>query len=119
MKTDKIKIEICSNREWLGQYLHWDSDTSIGDIGEIEFFWDVLEYNLGDHGFQVCFSTGQRSTYHGWNGANLFRHMFGPLGTFSELDAMDQGILRDVLTFACEKADEYFDKRLGEVLSSG
>jgi len=116
MKTDKIKIEICSNREWLGQYLHWEAD--IEDIGEIEFFWDVLEYNLEDHGFEVCFSTGERSTYHGWNGANSFRHMFGPLATFSKLDAMDQGVIRDVLTFASEKADEYFLRRQREVLSN-
>jgi len=81
-----MKLELCTNneaiRDWCG--LDWEGieegDYAANEASEqfTAAAWEALEAA----GYEVERAKGQRSTCHGWNGANTFRWKRGPLGSF-------------------------------------
>jgi hypothetical protein len=104
----KTKLIVCSNREWLRQFLDWDGE-SIDVETDIDRFLEVLVYNLEDHDFEVVLATGLRSTFHGWNGAK-FKVRLGVVATDDILSPTDQSMVTGVISFA-------FDRIVGGVES--
>ena len=94
----KTKLIVCSNREWLRQFLDWDGE-SIDIEKDIDNFLEVLVYNLEDHDFEVVLATGLRSTFHGWNGAQ-FKVRLGVVATDEILSPTYQSIINGVVSFA-------------------
>ena len=80
-------LEINTNNEWLIQLSPVDFEPveeSDRDDAAKDFtngLWNHLE----SAGFDVIGAKGQRSTCHGWNGANTFPYMDGPVGSFDQL----------------------------------
>ena len=81
-----MKLELCTNNEairgWCG--LDWDgieTDDYAANQAADEFV-NGLWRSLEDAGYEVEGAKGQRSTCHGWNGANTFRWARGPVGSF-------------------------------------
>jgi hypothetical protein len=99
---DKPKqLEVCSNRAWVSQFLDWDGD-SIDIYDDVDHFWQVLIYNLEDHDFEVVLAPGERSTFHGWNGAK-FKHRISVVGSFDDLSPTEEGIILEVISFAFDR----------------
>jgi len=94
----KTKLIVCSNREWLRQFLDWDGE-SIDIESDIDRFLEVLVYNLEDHDFEVVMASGLRSTFHGWNGAQ-FRVRLGVVATDGILSPTWQSIVTGVISFS-------------------
>lgn len=84
---EHITLEICSNTEWLRDNCGVDLDGICGEWENeaADDFGRRLTFDLANLGYCVERAAGQRATCHGWNGANLFKHKLGPVGTFDDL----------------------------------
>ena len=75
------KIEICTNEEWIGQLI------GVEDFGRedaaIAWFERVHDAIIAA-GFDPVNAKGQRSLYHGWNGAQFERRSYGGVGSFDD-----------------------------------
>lgn len=94
-------LEVCSNAEWLREN-GFDS-SGIDEAWHNEaasHFYYTLRRLLEDAGFNTERARGQRITYHGWNGANLFKHKIGPVGTFDTLNDEQQGAISSAIAKA-------------------
>jgi len=104
MKT----VELCTDREWLEVF-------SAIDFEGIEFiddaaseFINTLDDKLIDAGFEVVFARGQRRTCHGWNGANTFEKLLGPVGSFDDLTNDECEMIQECIDFAEESMRDSF-----------
>ncbi len=112
MKHGNITFEVCSNTEWLRDCAGMDLD-SIEDGYEDEaakHYCSELHANLVDAGFQTDTPNHGRSLYHGWNGANTFKHLLGPIGTFNELTKEQQDIAWMCIEAAKASAERKYAK---------
>lgn len=109
MKT----IEFCTNVEWLSD--GYRADGMDGDeVADARL--DAALAALAKDPRAVYLETeranGQRTMFHGWNGANTFRYKFGIFGTFSELDDEEKAALCDAEEAgraAAQKASDEID----------
>ena len=104
-RTSTVKIEICTNPEWLvgdqadGTYL------SENDLAAI--FFDAAERSLEKSGlFGNAKIIGARTDYHGWNGACWFGGSnVGSIATFSKLSERREAAM-EAAAVAGDKAVE-------------
>ena len=104
MTNDEITLEICSNTEWLREHGRLNINL-IPDGMEDEAaddFGGNLHRCLTGRGFKTESARGQRMLYHGWNGANLFKHSFGAVATFDELTAEQEAEIEQAVESARE-----------------
>lgn len=90
--NETICLEICRNTEWLRENAGLDL-ARIEEAHQNEAadeLYSELCTRLRAIGFDVESAKRQRVTYHGWNGANSFRHKFGAVATFSDLSDTQQ-----------------------------
>lgn len=103
MSSEKATLEINTSAEWLRVFSAIDF-SEVDDADENDAanaFTTALGEYLDAAGFSVERARGQRTTVHGWNGANTFTHKLGPVGTFDALTDDDQ---REI-ELAIEKAE--------------
>ena len=104
MTTRETKtLEVATNAEWLNLYWLGDLLDGVEDFDEDEAaatFAAALVESLEDAGFDVVHAKGQRTTCHGWNGFNLFRHKMGPVGTFDDLGDSQRDKVWDAIDLA-------------------
>ena len=100
MKKHEISLEICRNQEWLENYF-----LDLSDVDEtayeyaVSLFLDNLCRRLSTADYSYDWPQGQRTTCHGWHGANTFAHKIGPVGTFDDLTAKQVSEIEHI-TFA-------------------
>ena len=100
-ENEPMKLELCTNneaiRDWCG--LDWEGieegDYAANQAAEqfASAVWNALE----SAGYDVEHAKGQRSTCHGWNGANMFRWRSGPVGSFDVPTAEQAEEIRDII----------------------
>ena len=94
--------EVNSNNEWLNVFSGVDfegvEDCYTDDAAET--FTSKLHDELMERGFETDTAKGQRSTCHGWNGANTFHRLIGPCGTFNELTEAEEKAVYDAIDAA-------------------
>ena len=78
----------CSSIDWSG-IADEDRNAAADD------FTERLANGLESVGFNVQMATGQKSTCHGWNGANTFAVLTGPVGTYDLLTAYEVQLVHD------------------------
>ena len=80
-------IEVCSNNEWLHTFsaVDWSGIDACDMDDAADCFTESLHRHLEEAGFEPVSAKGQRSTCHGWNGVNTFRHKLGPCGSFQDM----------------------------------
>ena len=94
MKT----LEVNTNNEWLRVFSPIDFDGIAQedvDLAANEFY-DNLTLALESAGFTAIPARGQRRTLHGWNGANTFKHLLGPVGSFDSLTTEEIDTIQDI-----------------------
>ena len=111
----KVKLEICSNTEWLmsnalrDDELMEDFDEAYSDELAANFV-DCLDAILCDtFNENVAVARGERGTFHGWNGARFKRvYGYGCVGTFSEaeLSRKQQDIINNAVLLAQQRMIE-------------
>jgi hypothetical protein len=102
----EIDLEVCNNTEWLRENCCLDLEmieegyrnAAADRLGE--FLWIKLE----GAGYELKHPKGQRHTFHGWNGANTFKHLLGPVGTFCELSKGQQDEIYAIIASARDAA---------------
>ena len=102
-ETKTKTLEVATNAEWLNLYWLGDLLEGVEDFDEDEAaatFASALVEALEDAGFDVVHAKGQRTTCHGWNGFNLFRHKMGPVGTFDDLGDSERDKVWDAIDLA-------------------
>jgi len=77
-------IELCSNTEWLG-YASLVDDYSPEREAMARDWFDAAARAIEALGFRVVPAPGQRGTFHGWNGANLFKRKGSGAGSFDDI----------------------------------
>lgn len=100
-----ITFEVCCNTEWLREnFTGAEFGDETAELAESE-----LHSRLSAAGFETERAKGQRIMYHGWNGANTFRHLLGPVGTFDSLTKEQEAAAWDAIEAAresvCEKQE--------------
>lgn len=103
-------IEVCSNEEWLENNAGLDLDIiPEGDWEDAaNFLGNQIHLELEIMGFETISARGQRILYHGWNGANIFRHKMGPVGTFDRLSEKQISKIYKALELALDKTHKIF-----------
>jgi len=92
MNNHEITLELCTSTEWLRE----NAGLCLDDIEDglentaAEELHARLYGGLEAAGYNVENAKGQRILYHGWNGANTFTHLMGPVGTFCKLTKKQQ-----------------------------
>lgn len=98
MKT----VEVNSSNEWLKTFSGVDfegvEDCYTDEAADV--FTSKLHNELMYRGFETETAKGQRMTCHGWNGANTFRSLIGPCGTFDELTEAEEKAIYDAINAA-------------------
>lgn len=86
-KNFAINLELCTCTEWLRENagLCLDSIESGSEDAAADELHARICGGLEAAGYNVENAKGQRRTFHGWNGANTFTHLLGPVGTFDKL----------------------------------
>jgi len=101
---DVVSLEVTANDEWIRLCASADFE----DVDEMDeedaasTFASALVDALEDSGFDVAYAKGQRSSFYGWHGFNLFRHKIGPVGTFSELSDSETDKIHAALDHAAD-----------------
>lgn len=85
--NNEITLEVCTNTEWLREncLLNLDVILDGAENEAADAIGDAIMDRLASRGYQIERARGQRTQYHGWNGANTFAHKLGPVGTFDRL----------------------------------
>ena len=80
-------IEVCTNNEYIGEYLLGADSVDLDNYRDAAGnHWHALVCNkLEDAGFQVVNARGQRMLFHGWHGTNTWSHHGRGWGTFDTL----------------------------------
>lgn len=110
--TTRTVTEICTNTEWLRENTRLNLE-AIRDGAEndaADMIADELFRRLDLAGYETERAQGQRASYHGWNGANLFAHKLGPVGTFSPITAEQAAEIEAIVAAAVEAAEKAFAK---------
>lgn len=100
------KIEVCGNYEWIGQMVL--DCTKIADTWRDEAaaeWYNAVCRAIDDMGYESVSARGQRSSYHGWNGANTFARKGCGLGTFDELTDAEWSALEDAASRAADEVN--------------
>ena len=84
-------LEINQSNEWLQVFSAIDFALVAEEDRDnaADSFTEHLVIGLESAGFDTKMAQGQRSTCHGWNGANTFRRKLGPVGSFSALSDIE------------------------------
>lgn len=110
MDRTEITLEVCSNVEWLrenaGINLDRIADGLESDAAR-EFGSEICS-RLENAGYQTCSAKGQRTTFHGWNGANTFAHKLGPVGTLDDLTAEQEAEIWGLVADAQESVEKSY-----------
>ena len=98
--TETIEIEVCGNIEWWRTFGPFDGmsddETEAGISAVVEAMEDAAPV--------ADLASGQRSTCHGWNGANTFARKFGGIGTFSKMTDAEWDAITDAFCRATDAA---------------
>lgn len=97
-------LEINQSNEWLTVFsaIAFESVEEEDRDDAANYFTDALVNSLESAGFECVQAKGHRRTVHGWNGANTFRHLLGPVGSFDELLEAEQLTIREAIEHAEE-----------------
>ena len=94
-----LKLELCPNtealRDWCG--LDWSGVEQGYEDEACEQFVTEVWNTLESIGFEVVRAKGQRTTCHGWHGANTFAWKSGPIGTFGNPQAADKQTIEQII----------------------
>ena len=96
------KLEICTNTEWVRDSLDLEGVPEVDHNEAANDFTNKLWNALESAGFEVEGAKDQRRMFHGWNGANTFRHKFGNVATFDELTQGEQAAIYTAMETAEE-----------------
>ena len=112
MRRDEITLEICSNVEWLrdnaGVSLDRIEDGMEDDAAKS--LQDEIARRIAKAGYNYEWAKRQRITFHGWNGANTFRHKLGAVGTFDDLSAEQEAEIFAAIAAAVADVESRFAK---------
>lgn len=101
-------FEVCSNTEWLRGVLDIDAIEDGYEDDAANCYASELHRLLCDAGFQTERAKGQRILFHGWNGANTFKHLLGPIGTFDDLTTEEKDSAWAAIEAAKKSAEEKY-----------
>jgi hypothetical protein len=93
-----MKLELCTNTEWLQN--HWLDLSGVSESNHEDAAneaYRVLDRALEDAGYETIRAQGQRVMFHGWNGANTFRWKYGPVGTFEALTIEQRDAIAEIV----------------------
>ncbi len=97
-----MKLFVNRSNEWLQTFsaisfariLDEDRDLAADD------FTNALANGLESAGFEAVVATGQYGSCHGWNGANTFETMLGPVASHEKLSEEMQSAIRGIIARA-------------------
>lgn len=84
-------LEVCANTEWVREHCLDQRGIDEADVDEAaDYLAASVLVRLQEAGFTANWSSGDRSTYHGWNGAR-FKSKIDLVGCFGDLDTEQAG----------------------------
>ena len=112
-----MKIEICTNAEFLAADIcdshNLDRASYMADVANV-YIDAALYYLRRSELFGLAErASGQRVTFHGWNGAR-FDNRIGAFGVFGELNQAHQELLEKADELGSEAAEDYAAKVAAE-----
>lgn len=109
MATNERKIEVCSNNEWLGLGGERYQDEAGSDWCNA-----VIRKLEEEFGYGVAIrAQGQRTLYHGWNGANTFERKGSGLGTFDTFTDAEWDRACAIADQCSAEVEAYWQERIG------
>lgn len=110
MQNHEITLEVCSNVEWLRENAGLNLDRiadGMEDDAARKLGSEICS-RLEDAGYKTCSAKGQRTMFHGWNGANTFTCKLGPVGTFDDLTAEQEAEIFELISAAQDSIERAF-----------
>ncbi len=106
MDNDEVKLEVCANVEWLRNnclgVIESDANDAARELSD-RIFADLM-----DAGYEASSPRGPRTTYHGWNGCQVWYWHSGPVGTFDSLTDAQQKEIEDIIAKETESVRKDF-----------
>lgn len=110
MKPSEITLEVCCCTEWLRENTCLDLEAiedGMHDTAASELGREIVR-RLDAAGYVTAHPKGQRSLYHGWNGANTFTHKLSAVGTFDSLTNEQVSEIEDAQCNALDHIQKLF-----------